>query len=502
MNNIFRQPNFSFRLLFLSVFFLLFGGAFPLIAQASSDHNVRGNARLSGGLNDGTYISFNCFDDAGGGKFPFNFPIHFSVGACEVSDHGVNIASNGNFSGSAWHYILGEIDFETSTSTPTATPDESWRNNCAKDSGGNPYCTQAAGCSACFVRGPGGSPGSIYGYARVDSLASSSNPAEKNGWIRLDGISVYSFDAMSAAGDWQGTISAANTPASVGSIRFNCDNGAGNNICNADPDFPDWKTYIWSLWVRQMTAPNLPYANACSNGALKTTLKWYLSSGVQRKWELIVNNSNSTSSPLFQTSGLGEANSFSCSEANCHLTYNTPYYWWIKLWYSVEPTDPESSWIATPWVQFDHSSTGMGIIEAGRTDTPNNFSFVTYRNEFPNFWYETSATPTPIIIGTSTEFEAYVQYYTPSSPSSPTNCTSPYCRYYWTSSDWSAIFAPNDTTSQATTSGIFSQATNTSVTVKVTDPSGYYCYRTTGAGNANFGLPLWKEVKVKKDATQ
>ena len=497
-----QKINFRFQPLFVGSLFLFFATCLPLAAHASTDHNVRGYARLSGGLNDGTYISFNCLDDAGGGKFPFNFPIHFSVGACEVSDHGVNISSNGNFSGSAWHYIEGVIDFETSSSTPVATPDESWRNSCAKDSGGNPFCTQAAGCSACFVRGAGGAPGNIYGYARVASLANSSNPAEKNGWIKLNGLTVYSYDSSTSAGDWQGTISAANTPASIGAIRFNCDDGAGNNICNADPDNLNWKTYVWSLWVKEMIAPNLPYANACSNGALKTTLKWHLSSGSQRKWEIIVNNSNSTSSPLLQTSGYGDANSFACAEDNCHLNYNAPYYWWIKLWYSVEDTDPESSWIASPWIQFDHSSTGMGRIEAGRTDTPNNYSFMTYQNEFPNFWYETSATPTPIIIGTSTEFAAYVQYYTPSSPATPITCTSPYCKYYWSSSDWSATFNPNDTTNQATTSGIFSQATNTSVTVKVTDPSGYYCYRTTGAGNANFGLPLWKEVKVKKDATQ
>lgn len=500
MTKFYRQLNFSFQLFFLGGLFLFFSACLPLTAHASSDHNVRGYARLSGGLNDGTYISFNCFDDAGGGRFPFNFPIHFSVGACEVSDHGVNIASNGNFSGSAWHYIIGEIDFETSSSTPTATPDESWRSNCAKDSGGTPFCTQAAGCSACFVRGPGGTPGSIYGYARVDSLASSSNPAEKNGWIKLNGITVYSYDALNPAGDWQGTISAVNTPASIGAIRFNCDNGAGNNICNDEPDYPDWKTYIWSLWVKEMTAPNLTYKNACDHGALKTTLKWYLSSGVQRKWELIVNNSNSTSSPLLQTSDYGNANSFPCAEDNCHLNYNTPYYWWIKLWYSVEATDPESSWIATPWVQFDHSSTGMGSIEAGRTDTPNDYSFMTYQNEFP-YIFGVSAVPLPIIVGTSTELAVSASYYTPSSPATPTNCTSPYCKYYWISSDWGAIFNPNDTTNQATTSGIFSQATNTSVTVKVTDQSGYYC-SSTYYSDANFGLPLWKEVKVKKDATQ
>lgn len=508
MKTIFRKNNIIIiiptSLIWLGLF-MFFCLSFPLATQASTEHNVRGYARLSGGVNDGTYIAFNCLDDAGGGKFPFNFPIKFAFGACMISDHGVHIDNNGNFSGSAWHYIEGEINFYTPTSTPVYTPDESFRNNCVKNPsspGGNtPYCTAAAGCSACLVKDSGGDPGLVYGYARVANLATSTNPLYKNGWIKLDGISIESYNSLDA-GDFRGTISAANTPSTIGSIRFNCDNGLGGNICASDPDNPNWKTYVWSLWVSEMSAPNLPYTNACSNGALKTSLKWRLESGKQRKWEIMVNTANNTSSPLYTTSGVGDISSFACTETNCHLNYNTSYYWWLRLWYSVDDIDPESSWIATPWIHYDHSSTGMGKIEAGRTDTIDDFSFITYKNEFPYFWYETSATPTPIIIGTSTEFTAYAQYYRPTAPNTALNCQAPYCTYDWSSSDWSASFNPNNTSTQNTTMGIFSQATSTSVTVKVTDPSGYFCYRTTGAGNANFGLPLWKEVKVKKDARQ
>ena len=64
--------------------------------EASSSHNVRGYARFTS-LGTSTFMSLNCLDDAGGGRFPFNFPIHFSIATCSISDHGVNISSNGNF---------------------------------------------------------------------------------------------------------------------------------------------------------------------------------------------------------------------------------------------------------------------------------------------------------------------------------------------------------------------------------------------------------------------
>ena len=71
----------------------------PVLADASD--NIRGLAynSLYG------YISFNCLDDDFVGRFPFTFPFVFHIYPCTISDHGVNLDANNNFSGET--YITG-----------------------------------------------------------------------------------------------------------------------------------------------------------------------------------------------------------------------------------------------------------------------------------------------------------------------------------------------------------------------------------------------------------
>jgi hypothetical protein len=415
----------------------------------------------------------------------------------------VNISSNGNFSGAAWSYLHGDIDFETSTSSPIDTPDSgAFRANCPKDPLDNStYCTAAAGCSACLVRNASGTPGTIYGYARVADLATSTVPAEKNGWIKLSGLSVHTIDSLGSpaylAGSFSGVVSAVNTPASIGGISFNC---LDDGTCGTENHL-NWKSYIWAIWVGEMSAPNWPYSSACNSGALNSSLKWQITSGKQKKWQVAVsdvNLANPDDASFKSGENFGEASSFVCGGSNnCLLNYGDSYYWWLKLWYSINDSDPESAWLSTPWIQFNHSPSGMGRIVYG--ESGDDWSFKTYLHEFPLVVVQAPST-TPVI-GTSTDFFAYASYYQPSTPTTYYDCDPGNCLYTWSSTDNLAIFSPKESYLSAT-KVIFQRPVGTTVTVRVTDPSNYFCEKTTGSIDANFSMPLWKEVKVKKDAIQ
>ncbi|MFZ4648223.1 MAG: hypothetical protein ACOYMB_01155 [Patescibacteria group bacterium] len=497
INSIFQPSLFGVLFCFSCLFFL----TAPLSVSASVNHNVRGYAKL---VNTGSYISLNCFDDAGGGKFPFNFPIQFSIAACEVNDHGVNIDSFGNFSGSAWHYIYGDINFETSTSSPIEVPDETFRNNCPTSTDtGLTYCTSVSGCSACLVRNTDGTPGNIYGYARVAGFVG--NQSEGDGWIKLDGLTVDSFEAGDSAGSFHGAVSDKNSPASVGAIKFNC---LDDNTCASDPDNLNWKTYIWSLWVGEMSAPNWGYSNACAGDALGAGLKWKLTSGKQKRWEIIVSENDvlDTNNPSFYATGYDGGShgvgSYNCRSTieNCGLNYDKSYNWWLKLWYSINENDSEVDWQSTPWLRFDHTATSsIGKLVPSFSEFTSEYNFTTFKNEFPRFWYDTSATPTPLIVGSSSEFMAYAEYTNPTEPNTYYDCEPGNCRYLWSSDDNSAKFSPKES-EFPNTQIIFQRPTGTTITVQVTDKNGYYCDKTTNAVNANFSMPLWKEIKVKKNA--
>ncbi|MCX6795114.1 MAG: hypothetical protein NT165_00020 [Candidatus Falkowbacteria bacterium] len=479
----YRKPLFT-GLVFCVVFLFL-----PIRAQASSNENVRGYARLA---SSNTYISFNCVDDNGGGRFPFNFPIHFSASGCLANPHGVNIDNSGNFSGKAWHYIFGDINFELNTSTAEQTKDDDFRTNC-------PSCLAANGCSACVVKTNDGTPGIVYGYARVNNFAT--NSLEGYGWIKLDGISIDSFNSDTPGG-FKGFVDNLNAPASIGAIAFDCHD---DMTCTSDVNNLNWHAYVWSLWVGRMTAPNWPYDMACDYGARGAILKWQLSSGTQKKWQIIISPTNSlnTTSPYFTVGsddGLnGDATTFGClsSDDNCFLNYGTSYYWWLKLWYSFNDSDPESAWIQTPWIQFDHSATdNIGRVVAGTS--LNNKDFATYMNEFP-YIASISATPTVPLIGTSSFFTAIAYYSTPGQPTSNISCDDGNCAFHWSSNDSNAVFSPWNSPGN-TTSAFFVHPTGTTVSVRVVDGSGYSCRIVSGMMNANFTLPLWREVKVKKNA--
>ncbi len=471
------KANLLFLALLLGAVFLGIFSHKIITARADNTQNLRGYAKL---LSTGTFISFNCFDDVGGGQFPFNFPIYFSITPCTSNTHGVNIDSSGNFSGKAWSYVWGDINFQA-TST---TPNEAWRSHCSS-------CTLGS-CSACLVRTTDGSPGTVYGYAQVVQQANSS--VDNHGWINLSGLTIDSYNG-SAPGSFNGT--STDTPSSIGSIGFNC---AGDGSCNssANGNIIGWHAYMWAPWVAQMTAPNWFSSNACVGTSKNAVLKWTLAGGQEKAWQVIVSTSSvlNTTSPYFTDSGTDASVSYNCgaSTTNCRLNYGTNYYWWLKIWYALNAGDPQNAWASTTWIQFDHSATGMGVSNG---PTPaDNFSFLTYSHEFPQFYSPyVTATPTPFIVNTSSVFTVSAQYFT-GGPGTYQTCDASHCSYSWSSSDTGGVsFTPTSSTNN-NTSVVFAHATNTPVTVTVTDLNGNYSCSFTTSTLPNFAQPYWKEVKT------
>lgn len=422
-------------------------------ASADINDNVRGIAY------NATYgdISFNCLDDTAGGHFPYTFPFSFFVPACSSNTHGVNINSQGNFSGEAWNDGLGEITFYA-TSTP---PDNyAFAANCPNT------CNLANNCTACYRE----SDQKIYGWAKVLSTGE---------WWRFDGA----FSPQAAISSYISPnpgIFSGYASSSAGAISLNCSN---DSSCATR----DYKVYRWPLEVHDLSAPNWSFSQSCDNGALKSVMKWNITSGTQSAYQVLINTSNSTSSPFWDSGKIiGSARQYMCPNSldGCALNYNTHYYFWVRLWDEDNAT--------TSWRQYN---TGLGDTltdnSAGNASSADpSLTYTTYSHEFPVPYFTWD--PIDVLVGTTTVFSGTSQYYTNAQPNTnPQACSYGPCAYLWTTTDLGAIIASS---TYPNTNIVFAKATNTSVTLKSTDPDGYHCSTSTLL-NVNFVLPIWKEIK-------
>lgn len=424
---------------------------------AANEYNIRGLASSSYG-----YISFNCLDDGFAGKFPFTFELHFNVPACSL-DHGVNLGWDNNFTGQAWNPLLGFIDFGTSATPPD---NYAFNTNCEND------CNASNSCSACY----NSSNERVFGWGQVVSTGE---------WIELNSditpqVTINNY-LSSAPGVFNGYGYASS---SLGAIMFNC---AEDNSCSTF----DHKVYLWKLELQEMSAPNWSFNDACTSGAKKAVFKWLRRSGTQTAYRVIVNTSNSTSTPLFDSGKLtGSASQLICPGPSCDFTpaYNTSYYWWLQLWdYNDEPTD---------FFQFDTDTYGVltDNIAANSADSPDpNFTFTNYKHEFPTPYFTWS--PLEILVGTSTDFVSNSHFYTTANPDSSAQlCVDGNCDFLWEVSDGAAIIS--DAT-HATTSINFVNNNPKTVSLRITDFDQYTCSTSSPVLTINYQLPIWKEVKAE-----
>lgn len=471
--------------IFLTVGFLIFSG-FLLMADSAQAANsvVRGQAYWG---NKG-YIYFSCTDDVIGNRFdevanlnggtryvpPAPLLFHFYAEPCAEFTHGVEINSSNFFLGKAWNPSMGYINFAYDGSN--LPPDYNFAAaHC-------PTCTSANNCIACYDD----TEQSVYGYARI----------EYNGdWIKLDSTSTVPVKLQSndldpilpgyniSSGDFAGTASSP-----VGDVSFNCESEdyPGLGTCETR----QYKVYIKDLRLGRLSAPNWSYTSACTGDALRAVLRWGKLSGQQTAYEVVVNDSNimSTTSGAFvcwsEKVVNPSATQYIISNSNPYcgnrLQYGTAYYWWLRAY------DEEDK--PTEWYQYISNS----VADTDQNLDGNALTFQTFKHEFPSPFF--SWAPLEVMTGTSTTFTSDSLVYTNAQPNLPQSCEPSRCSYLWTTTD-------ADATIYATTSAVtdinFFAATNTSVTLYVTDAEGYVCSSSSPQFRVNYDLPIWHEIKAK-----
>lgn len=431
--------------------------AFFNSAGASNEDNVRGRAYnpLYG------LISFNCLDDDFAGRFPFVFTFRFNVPPCTLSQHGVNLHPNNTFSGLAWNPVLGFIDFASSSTPP---------DNYAFNSHCPSPCNSGNGCIACYNE----TDQRLYGWAKVVS---------DGRWIELNST-ISPPTAMSNYLSPEPGIFSGYASSSFGAISFNCSN---DSSCGTE----DYKVWLWKLELRQMSAPNWSFGEACGGVARKAVFKWQRKSGRQTAYEVLINTVNSTSTAFSSGKLPGSATQLVCPGPLCSFTpgYNTSYYWWVRLW--DQHDDP------TGYLQFDTTTVGVLTDNSAwntyRNPINPNLTFTTYRHEFPTPYFTWS--PFEILVGTSTQFVSNSAYSNDALPGlGAVPCSGPNCQYQWTASDPEAQISAS---TSATTTIVFANIRPQTVTLKVTDPDQYTCSTSSPFLTINFQLPIWKEVKAE-----
>jgi hypothetical protein len=457
-------------------------------AQAATS-TVRGAAWWS---DEYRYIYFDCLDDLVSDQldvaenlyaYPEPRGFHFYATPCTNLVHHVSIDNDGNFSGTAWNYSQGLISLEATTTPDADDPPDNYafNVNCPNT------CNAGNNCWACYNE----STQLIHGWART---------ASSGDWIRLDNatatpVALQSWDYLDDSvlpghdvepGDFVGYATST-----LGDISFNCESeggGAGNCATR------DYKVYISNLQVGHLSAPNWSYSNACNDEARKAVLKWYLKSGTQNGYEIVVNDTNSFSTSTsdyicwsgIKTPSVASQYIIPNTDPGCPaLDYNTHYYWWIRLF------DAEGE--ATEWYQYGVDDGHLGSGDEATDGNPDSDirTFTTYAHEFPTPYFTWE--PYEVLVGTTTEFTSDSYYYDSAAPAVPLGCSTSTCSYLWTTDDVSATIS-DDTA--PTTSIIFFQATGTVVNLSTTDPDSYVCSTSTTV-NINYDLPLWREIKAE-----
>ncbi|MDD3285689.1 MAG: hypothetical protein PHG95_03600 [Patescibacteria group bacterium] len=450
-----RLRYFLFLLLPLAA--LLLPSSFE-VARASVNENIRGLASSSQG-----YISFNCLDDDFAGRFPFTFTFQFNVPPCSFSQHGVNLNFDNTFSGLAWNSSLGFIDFGSSTTPPA--PNYDFNVNCQ-----NP-CNAGNNCIACY----NDENERVFGWAYVIGT---------DDWIELNSAIMPETTITNYLAPQPGIFSGY-ASSSFGAIMFNC---ANNGSCGTF----DHKVYIWKLDLKEMSAPNWSFSDACSQGARRATFKWLRRGGIQTAYRVVLSTTNSTSSPAYDSGQIaGSASQLVCPGPSCSFqpAYGTSYYWWLQLW--DENGQPSELF------QFDTNTFGVltDNIAANSINNPTNpnLTFTNYKHEFPTPYFSWS--PTDIIVGSSTDFVSNSHYYTAASPgSNPQLCVDGICQFLWQISDGAGDIS---NATQSTTTIVFWNNNPKSVSLQIIDPDLYTCSTSSPVLTINFQLPIWKEVKAE-----
>jgi hypothetical protein len=266
----------------------------------------------------------------------------------------------------------------------------------------------------------------------------------------------------------------------IGWISFNCDDSGAGGCTDTDYNVQAHLNTVPD--PTDMTAPNWSHANACSAGAKRAFLSWDVADpdkgAAQEAYQLVVDDDENRTddTPLLET-GRIEGTSKQYELSSSFLDYGESYSWWLQAWDNHD--------ISSPWNQYDTEP-----------DTQNNdgnvYTFTVYEHEFPDpeFYH----IPQSISAGEDVEFTSTSTRYTVSDPANPTNCTDSTCFYDWTIPD-SAIVKDGDPDASSTIILEFTEESNYTVGLQVSDTEGYGCGTSTTI-KVKQPLPEWREIKV------
>ncbi len=491
-----------------------FGGFKQIkITEASSSDNVSGWAWNS---NIG-WISFNCTDKtcANDRNRPCAVDADcVAVGGvcndvCSASNYGVNIdLASGNFSGYAWSNNIGWIYFGPDANLP------GYGLTQASDAPEVPKIW------AHYDR----ATGLVTGWAKILTLGD-------NGWLKMSddnnsnwsGKGVKINPTINEMSGWAWNNN--DNGAGIGWISLNCNDvinscsggtnpgtpcpngiectGGGSclNTCAALADYKVIGQVNRPPTATNLSAPNLNFAQAAGPlGALNATLSWTFSDDpgdTESAYQIIVRK---TDNSLVFDSGkclaYGSCVPVGCDPTKCKvdngasgttnfpltaadgLAYNTPYYWWVRVWdnydvpsvvltqYNISPDTPPEA------------------------DDGNPLTFTTYKHEFPSVRF--SWVPVEPHKGEKVKFYDASKVYLTGAPTTPVNCNSLICNWFWTIPASATFNDPINDPASSTPAVTFT--TSGTVTLRVTDNDGYWSASSTLI-NIGLRLPTWIEVK-------
>jgi len=392
----------------------------------------------------------------------------------------------GNLGGYAWNDNVGWISF-ASSSVPGGVTNNYWTADC------DASCTIANDCTACVNI----DDEKIYGGAIVLSLGD-------DGWLQFDDdnigdTTVYGLEASSTESAvfgfaWNENGSVGGNKTGIGWVSFNsdykiCDLSSvdAGKMCNSDLDCPSGLCVsngspayaVTANFNRPPTVSSFelfPF-DYCSNSALSSRPTWVFddpdAGDTQVAYQLIVDDDNDISSPLFDTGKCDEFNvnpdcvaSYDASAFLLHtvytLDYDDEYFYWVRVW--------------------DNNG--------GVSAFAGSISSTTPENEYPEPYFSWFS-PDPSAKEEVKFFDESI-HYSSGLPDVSVDCDIANCSYLW-EDDVPVNFGNTPTASS--TIYLIPDQNSFDVNLTVTDDSGYFCSTSTTMQGIKKKLPTWEEAK-------
>ncbi len=256
---------------------------------------------------------------------------------CVNNDYGVNLDAedNNNLEGYAWSSGVGWIQFDPGSGFPESPDRSAYYDTSDKK---------------------------IKGWAHILSLGN-------DGWVKFTGTTTSGDEYSVSVNDncqlegWAYNGASTTEEAAIGWINFNYNDVADQCDTDGDGYFdggPSWCTTsgeVYEYLVRGASvypiALNAPNLSPCQENVHHANLEWDLNRDIQGYYQIIMDNDNDMSDPIYDSGKVTSTDSYDMVDVNdTNLSdisdwYEESYYWWLKVWNAFG--------CESDWVQFDQS---------------------------------------------------------------------------------------------------------------------------------------------------